>query len=109
MRIGRLKTRIAIERAERVRDAAGGFGKEWGVVHRCWANVIPEKGAEGIQTQQNKATRQLSFLIRYREDVLPTDRISLKGKVYQIVYVDTVTWDQRWTKIVAVETVGEVR
>jgi len=87
MRIGRLDRRIDIERLTQ--------GNTNGVKTESWAALVSDLPATAMQMSGREAMQQggaaaevdTVFTIRYRGDVLETDRIDWGGRKYDIKFI----------------------
>jgi SPP1 family predicted phage head-tail adaptor len=58
--------------------------------HAIWAEVWPLKGREFFAAQQTQYAADVRFRIRYRSDVLMTDRLVYDSVNYDIVQVSEI-------------------
>jgi SPP1 family predicted phage head-tail adaptor len=84
MRAGLLRHRVILQRATMTRDEAGQEIADWQPYATVWAEAEPLRGRELLAAQQAQAEVTTRFRIRYRPDVLPTDRVVWDGAVYAI-------------------------
>jgi SPP1 family predicted phage head-tail adaptor len=84
-RIGELNQRIKIERDTPVGDGMGGQDKAPHVLLTLWAKVRNKSVRELLASQQIAAVATVVFVIRWRNDLKPSDRIIWKGIRYNIV------------------------
>ena len=90
MRAGRLDRRIIIQQfspASPAIDADGEPSGSWTTLDAVWAEILPLKGTEKMQGQQELAQADYKIYIRYRADVTPVHRISYAGNIYDILTV----------------------
>jgi SPP1 family predicted phage head-tail adaptor len=83
-RIGQLTQRIAIERDVTQSDGAGGQEKTATIIANIYAYVRNKSTRELLAAQQVSATASVIFVVRWRDDVLPSDRLVWKGVRYNI-------------------------
>ncbi|MCL4822042.1 MAG: phage head closure protein [Vicinamibacteria bacterium] len=71
---------------EEFRDPLSGeLKKEWALLAKSWARVLPGTGAERYGDQQLVATNATRFRMRgYRDDVTPLNRLRYRGREYDI-------------------------
>lgn len=92
MRAGELDRRIELRRRVLARDPDSQQEVEsWPIAYaRPWAKKIDAGGSESVVAQQLGAEIRTEFHIRYRDDVLATDRIILGELAYNIQSVDEI-------------------
>lgn len=83
-RAGNLDKRVTLERRIEADDDTGDPVPTWTQYAQVWAHVAPTSGGEVLAEGQIHAQRMTRFSIRYRTDVLPTDRIVFDGVPYNI-------------------------
>jgi SPP1 family predicted phage head-tail adaptor len=90
---GRLRHWVTLERFTFVQDSAGDpiqdpvsgeLRKEWTEVAQLWAAIEPSSAREFIASQVGQSEVTGKIIIRYRPDVLATDRIVHNGRAYQL-------------------------
>lgn len=84
-RIGQFTKRIQLERDVRTPDGMGGFELTPYIFAKCWAYYRQKSTREILQGQQKQSTGSGIFVIRNRNDLLPTDRIVYKNMRFNIV------------------------
>lgn len=87
MRAGRLDRRIRIERATVDRDTHGGKTETWALLMEVYAQVTPLRGRELVAAGQVMPGVETKFTIRWREGILPADRIVYEGVHYDIQHL----------------------
>lgn len=90
MRSGRLDRRIIIQQFSPASPAINADGEpsgSWTTLDAVWAEILPLKGTEKMQGQQELAQAEYKFNIRYRGDITPKNRISYSGNIYDILAV----------------------
>lgn len=103
---GKLRRQITIEREQRVSDGAGGSTITWSTVATPRAFIKPMSGGERLQAMRLEATVTHRIFIRYRSDLLTSDRINYNGRLMQIRALINLEERNRWIEIYADE--GEV-
>jgi SPP1 family predicted phage head-tail adaptor len=83
-RAGYLDTRVTLERRNETDDEVGDPVPAWTQYAQVWAHMAPTSGNEVFIDGQIHAQRMTRFSIRYRDDVLPTDRIMVGDVPYNI-------------------------
>jgi SPP1 family predicted phage head-tail adaptor len=94
MRAGLLRHRITLQRATTTRDEAGQTIKAWADYATEWAEHEPLRGRELILAQAEQAETTDRFRLRYRNDVLASDRVVHEGVVYEIT-APPINWRGR--------------
>ena len=84
MRTGRLRHVVNLERVVVTTNDWGQQVETWAAYATVWAGIEPLFGREFIAAQQETGTVQIRIIIRYRDDVLATDRVSHAGKIYAL-------------------------
>jgi SPP1 family predicted phage head-tail adaptor len=95
MRFGRMDRRVTIQRATLATNEYGERAETWGTLATMWAEISYKygSGSESIQSDQILAKQPVSFVIRYStttSGILPSDRVSYDGKIYQIEAVQEI-------------------
>lgn len=81
---GELRERVTVQRRSSTRDAIGGQIEIWQVRATLYAKVQPMSAGEQYRRSQLQAKADWKVTIRYNGDVLPTDRLSWRGKTLEI-------------------------
>lgn len=90
---GRLRHRVSLQRNAEVLDTdgevvqdpvSGEIEREWVELAELWAAIEPASAREFIASQAVQSEITGKIIIRYRADILPTDRFVHNGKAYQI-------------------------
>lgn len=93
---GKLRHRIRIDRLTDLLDSngdviqdpvTGEISREWQEVDTVWCAIEPLSGREFIQSAAIQSEIVARIVIRYRDDVLPTDRLvhvvnGVDGRIY---------------------------
>lgn len=83
-RAGNLTKRVTLERRNETDDDVGEPVPDWTQYAEVWAHFAPQSGAELLAEGQIHAPRTTRITIRYRGDVLATDRLMHGGVPYNI-------------------------
>ncbi|WP_088348503.1 MULTISPECIES: phage head closure protein [Rhodomicrobium] len=86
-RIGRLRHRLTIERAERTGDGGGGAAVSWEEVAEVWGLVEATGGKEVVGADRVTGTAAVLIMIRHRADVVPAMRFRRGSEVFHILAV----------------------
>ncbi|MGQ7792921.1 phage head closure protein [Faunimonas sp. B44] len=100
---GRLRHRLALEKADRVPDGAGGTTLAWSETARFFAEVAPlraEERAEG-EGLSDRVTHKVT--VRHRADVAAGDRLRLGARTLVIRSVHDPHEDRRFLVCMATE------
>lgn len=81
---GELDQRVAIVRETLTSDSMGGATVTTATVATVWAKVIARSGREREQADRLAAEAAYTFVIRWRGDVLESDRLSWRGQEFNI-------------------------
>lgn len=84
---GKLRHRVRIERQATVLDSFGQQSTGWTLVATVWAAVEPLSAREFAAASQAQSELSARITIRYRADLLASDRIVFRGKTYNIAGV----------------------
>lgn len=92
MQAGRLDRRVALAHRTLGTQAADGSYPDSGFTTYAtvWAEKLDQHGREFFAAAGTNAERTTRFRIRYRSDVLQTDRIVLDSLNYDIVQVSEI-------------------
>lgn len=90
---GRLRHQVSLQRYDYLRDSNGDViqdpstgetTQEWVELALLWAAIEPSSAREFIASQAVQSEITGKIIIRYRADILPTDRFVHNGKAYQV-------------------------
>lgn len=81
---GELNERVTVQRRSSTRDAIGGQIEIWQVRTTVWAKVQPMSAGEQYRRQQIQAKADWKVTVRYNGDIVPTDRLSWRGRTFEI-------------------------
>ncbi|MBC8048819.1 MAG: phage head closure protein [Chitinophagales bacterium] len=84
-RAGQMRRRVIIEAPERAGDGAGGFTETWASVATVWARVRARGGLERMRADRLASVVSHDITIRWRAGVLPTMRVRLGTRVFEII------------------------
>lgn len=87
MRAGRLRHRVKLQRRATRFDSLGAPSETWEEVGTAWASVEPLSGRELLSAMEAGAQVTHRVGMRWREGVLPVDRVVHRGRH---LYVDSV-------------------
>lgn len=81
---GMLKRRVSLQRKTDTPDGSGGVTVAWTQYAQPYAMIKPKQGSEKLHADRLDATGLSTVLMRYRSDVLESDKLVFRGKDYQI-------------------------
>lgn len=88
MESGKLDRLITLQRRTvAATDANGSAAQTFAAYDEVWAAKIDAGGREYFAGQQVQAEIVTRFKIRWRDDVLPTDRITFDDKTFNISHI----------------------
>jgi SPP1 family predicted phage head-tail adaptor len=93
---GRLRLRLALEKATPTPDGAGGSTLAWSAVATVSADVIPVKAEERTIGEGLADVVSHRIVIRHRGDVAAGDRFRLGARIFAIRGVTDPEEDGRW-------------
>ena len=83
----KLSSRVQIQAQTAAVDAAGQPIQTWADVCTVWADVRHQQGLEAIKADVLTSVVKASIRIRYREGILPSQRVTYNGTIYEIAAV----------------------
>lgn len=81
---GQLDQRISLQRRTMTRDGGGGADESWSTYATVSAMVRPMTGREREVAMREEARADYLVVLRYRNDILETDRILWRGRYLDI-------------------------
>lgn len=101
---GKLRNMISIERAVKTPDGAGGSTNVWApVVSSLRSYIKPISGGERFNAMRLEADTTHRIFIRYRTDILTSDRVNYNGRLMQIRAILNLEERNKWIEIFADE------
>ena len=97
--LGELRERVAVQRRTNTRDSIGGLVESWATLSTVWASVAPKSAGEQYRREQIQASADWTVTVRYDTRFLPTDRISWRGRTFQIVAVENPDLVRRFMQL----------
>lgn len=106
MDIGKLRSRIVIQRCEEIEDANGVNKSVWKNYKTIWCQAVDKNlktDWEKWTVEKYEAKNIIDFTIRYNScpDLKVTDRILFRGVVYNIKNIDNIFYKNEMLKITA--------
>lgn len=101
MNAGMLREPVTFERAAKVSDGAGGFTETWSAISGASdrAHVRATSGAERWASNRTEAVTQWRIVVRYFSGLLESDRVVIRGRAYNIRFVNNIEMRDRWLEI----------
>jgi len=92
---------VEFQRAAKVSDGAGGYTETWGALAGAsgLAQVKALSGSERFASDRVEATTRWRIVVRYFEGLLESDRVEIRGRVYNIRFVNNIDLANRWLQI----------
>lgn len=98
-----LREAVTFQRKTRTSDGAGGFSEAWtaisGAPTRCM--VKPMSGSERWASQRVEATATHKVVTRYNAGLVEADRAVIRGREYQIRWINNLDFEDEWLEISA--------
>ena len=105
--IGDMNRRVILQRpVKREVNSYNETVTEWEDVRSVWASDRVEAGDEPTEASENKAMLHHTLCMHYRDDVLPTWRLLLKGRAINITGLNDIMNQRRWLEIQGTEEVA---
>lgn len=101
--IGRLRHRLALERADRTADGGGGADENWIKVADVWAELRPTGGGEAVESDALAGRVSHEIILRYLPGVSPDMRFSNGTRHFEISAVIDIDERHRWLKCLCME------
>jgi SPP1 family predicted phage head-tail adaptor len=108
---GELRTRITFQQPTLTQDIGGAQTIVWANVASngtVWARWIMAHGQEVVNSDALKSVQRAVVTIRHRTDILTTWRVLKDGQAWQVISVDQVRGENRWTELVVEQARGTV-
>ena len=87
---GKLDRRVTLQTNSPSQDTTGQPIESWSEIDVVWAEVVPLRGRVLLAAQQVNAEVTAKFLIRYRSDVGPADRVLYDSVGHDILSVTEI-------------------
>lgn len=101
--VGGLRRKLTLERNMRVGDGGGGASTNWVSVAQLWGSVEVLRGEEFFAEHKVQGRVSHEIVVRYRSDVEPEMRLSMDGRLFQILAVFDPDERRRWLKCLCEE------
>ncbi len=107
IKVGSLKYTIIIERTTKTPDGSGGNTVVWNTHKTLRAKITPLSGRERVYAQRLESNITHRILFRYTTDILPSDRINLNGRYFNIRSILNLEEANRFLELSAEEGVAQ--
>jgi len=67
----------------------------WTTIAEVWAKIDQRPGKDSEKSESRFFSRPVTFVVRFRDDIGPDDRVSFDGKIYRIESVNEVHYSRR--------------
>ena len=85
-------------RRQGVKNDFGEIEENWTKLSTIRLRVVPKRGRQTIDTDEEFDMRVVDFFMRKQHDIKETDRLFYRGKFYDIDFVDE-DYDEMWLRI----------
>jgi len=88
MQAGKLDRLVKLKRRMIVKSGIGEDVASWPTAYaNVWANKADARGSKRFMAQEFVAEQVTEFTLRYRDDVLATDRLECETQIYEITQI----------------------
>jgi SPP1 family predicted phage head-tail adaptor len=103
MKAGMLKEPVEFQRLTRTSDGAGGFTEAWAAIAATptRGHVKAMSGGERFQSQRTEATSTHKIVVRHNAGLTEVDRVVIRGRAYNIRFIDNMEMADKWLYITA--------
>ena len=103
---GGLREPLVFQRRQTQSDGMGGQDLDWVDLFSTKGDVRPLSGREALTGMQREASVSHRIFIRYRDGLLPSDRIVMRGNPMQIIAIINVEMRNRWLELQCLDGVA---
>lgn len=100
---GKLRHRVAIERATFAQNSLGENVPTWAILATVWGSVDPLRGREAFMIQQYQADADFRIRIRFYPGITTKDRLVYNGRVFNIININNLAERDRTLEIICKE------
>jgi len=95
---GMLTEPVEFQRETRVADGSGGFTAIWGALAGAqeFGHIKAASGNERFSSDRVEAVSTWKLTTRYFQDVSELDAVLIRGRRYNIRFVDNIEFSDRW-------------
>ncbi|WP_133016939.1 phage head closure protein [Clostridium cuniculi] len=99
---GEFKHQITIERCQKLKDEDNRLVEQWSTLCNARAKILYTRGSEYTEAYGTNSEVEATFYIRFNyKDITSKDRLTYKGEVYDIIYVNNIQLSNRYYEIKA--------
>ena len=101
MHAGRLKEPVTFQRRSLTSDGAGGQTESWATITGAptRAFVTNAGGSERYAHDRTEAIVRLRLVTRYTSTLQEGDRVTIRGRVHNIRFIDNLEYKDKWLQI----------
>lgn len=103
---GGLREPLVFQRRQTQSDGMGGQDLDWVDLFSAKGDVRPLSGREALTGMQREASVSHRIFIRYRDGLLPSDRVVMRGNPMQIIAIINVEMRNRWLELQCLQGVA---
>jgi len=103
MESGKLRLHLVIQSASETRGPDGAEVKTWATFATVWGSVNPIRAREQLQSGQLQSDVTHKILLRYLPGLTHEHRITMDGRVFEIVSLMNVAEANHMMEVLAVE------
>lgn len=101
--IGKLRNKISFESVVEVVDDFGQPNRTWSNIDNVWSEKTVANASERVKADQLDNVIVYSFVIRFRTDITPNQRIKQGSTYFTIHSVVDKLGDKTWLQVIATE------
>jgi len=99
MTSGQLRTPVTFERQQETDIGGGATEIAWAELFTTRCRFKATSGSERMQAERLDATTRNRIVIRYRSDLTESDRAIIRGRAYQIRFINNIELRDKWLEI----------
>lgn len=103
MEIGELRHRIALQKFSVTTNENGFEVEDWIDIKIVWASISNLYGKEYFEAAATQSEKTVKFTIRFIAGIDESMRIMFKGKIYKIIFIDNIKYQNKFLQIKALE------
>lgn len=98
---GQLREPVIFQRKTRTSDGAGGFTTAWPAITGAptRAKAMFASGGERYASERVEARVSVKIAVRYFAGLLEADRVEIRGKPYNIRFINNLEFADKWLEI----------
>jgi len=94
-----LRHRVSLQRKQNNSDGVGGSTITWVEYATPWCKITPKTGGEKLYLGRLDAQGLSSVVMRYRADIVASDKLVFKGQDFQIRSIINVEERNKYTEL----------